>query len=336
MRKKLLALLLVLVISIGLLAGCGTSGSASATPTPASASGAPAETQTPYPTKPIQIIVPYNPGGDTDLYARSLANILTEELGVSVVVSNMPGAGGSIASTYVKDSDPDGYVVYWAHLAPILNSIMGIVDYTYDAFEVACLAVEDSASPFVVNASVYESLDDFVVKAEENPGKLNYGTDIGGLTHLMGLCFADAAGIDLNVVDVGGGSETLTALIAKQIDLACNNYMTVEQYLQSGELRCLGITAEERNPGLPDIPTLKEQGIDLVINKLFGFYFPKGTPDYIVETFSAAVEKAVQSDDFTALCAKCYTQPIYSDREEAVQKLKETYDLFAQFADQVK
>ncbi|MBZ4646220.1 MAG: putative tricarboxylic transport rane protein [Petroclostridium sp.] len=290
-----------------------------------------------YPTKPIQVVVPAGAGGDTDLNARTLGKYLEKELGQPVVIVNVNGAGGTLGSKKVKDSAPDGYTVLFYHPSMLLNKLLGLVDYTYSDFENAGVAVLDDTNVFVVNAeSPYKNLKDLIDDAKKNPGKIRFATEVGAFTHLQVLAFQDAADVQLNVVDVGAAAQKTAALLGKQIDIIGTQYGLVKDHITAGKFRALGVLSNERNPLIPDVPTFKEQGIDIAFTKFFFYSFPKGTPKEVIEKFSKAVEKVVTTnEEYKADAKKFLVTPTYMAPVDAMKYIKEKEDYYNTFKDKI-
>ena len=173
-----------------------------------------------YPTKPIEIVVPAGAGGDTDLNTRTMAKYLEKELGTTMIITNVNAAGGTTGTKKVLDSKPDGYTVLSYHNSTLISKILGLVDYTYSDFDVAGMGVMDKGNAFVVNnKSEFKSLDDLIAFAKENPEKVTVATEVGSFTHLQLLAFEAATGTKFNIVDVGGASDKITALLGGRIDI---------------------------------------------------------------------------------------------------------------------
>lgn len=290
--------------------------------------------QTAYPTKPIQVVVPANPGGDTDLNCRIMAKYLEKELGQPLVIVNVAGAGGSLGTRKVKDSAPDGYTVLFFHPSMFLNTILGIVDYDFTAFENAGIGVLDNTNIFVVNAaSPYKSIADVINACKAKPGSVKYATETGGLTHIQGLAFESEAGVKMNIVDVGTASQKIVALLGRQVDMIGISYGVIKDYVASGKFRVIGVFADERNPAFPTVPTFKEQGINLSFTKFFFYLFPKGTPHAIVSKFNAALSKVSTNKDLIAELAKFMVSPTYMDPATANKYMTEQYAMYTKYKD---
>lgn len=282
-----------------------------------------------YPTKPITVVVPAGAGGDTDANARLLGKYLEEELGQPVVISNVTGAGGTVGANEVLDADADGYSVLFFHNSLLLNRILGLTEDSYDSFKLAGIAVLDQGNTFMVSAdSQFEDLQDMVEYARANPGEVSIATEVGGFTHLQLLALQKDQGIELNIVDVGGAAEKVTALLGGHVDIVPTSLGLVKDYVESGDMRTLGIMAGERVDLMPDVPTFVEQGVNSEFEKFFFYGFNPDTPDEIVETFSAALEKVINNEEYVKEAAKFLVTPTYLNPEEAFDYIKKTEDQY--------
>jgi tripartite-type tricarboxylate transporter receptor subunit TctC len=293
---------------------------------------------TDWPKKSIQIIVPYAAGGDTDFNARIYAKYLEKELGKPVVVVNTTGSGGAIASRKVKDSDPDGYTILMNHSNMVMTQLTGVADFGYEDFEVACVGAMSPGDIITVNAkSPYKTLKDLVELTKNGSENVKSAGTVGSLTQLESLML-NSYGAKLNVVDVGGASERLAALKGGHVQVIPNPYGSIKPYLESGEFRALGYVSEKRNPLVPDIPTCKEQGYDVVVPIPYTFFFPKGTSKEIIEKFSKAVEKIAKTNkEYEQEIAKAYMQtPTYMNSEDAIKLFKSIKENFSKYQDALK
>jgi tripartite-type tricarboxylate transporter receptor subunit TctC len=317
--KKLMMVVIMLLVA-AMFAGCssdGGSGEASS-----SKSGD-------YPSKPITVVVPAGAGGDTDANARLLGKYLEEELGQTVVISNVTGAGGTVGAKEVLDSDPDGHTVLFFHNSLLLNRILGLVDYSYDSFKLAGISILDEGNTFMVSGdSKFENLNDMIEYARANPGEVSIATEIGGFTHLQLLALEKDQGIKLNIVDVGGASDKVAALLGGHIDIVPTSLGLVQDYVESGDMRSLGIMAKERVDLMPDVPTFIEQGVDTSFEKFFFYGFNPDTPDEVVEVFSKAVEKVVNNKEYVKEAEKFLVSPTYMNPADAFDYIKETEDFY--------
>ncbi|MBP1931926.1 tripartite tricarboxylate transporter substrate binding protein [Ammoniphilus resinae] len=334
--KKFTSMLFSSLLAVSLIAtGCSQQPQPTATP---SGNGENQQKETPvdkpvdYPKKPIQLVIPFAPGGDTDLNARVLAKHLEKELGQPVVVSNVTGAGGSVATQKVKDSKADGYTVLFHHNTMLLNNVLGVSPLSFKDFESAGIAMMDLTNTYTVSSkSKYHTLQDFIDEAKKRPNELNVASAIANFSQLTFLAFQKETGTEFNIIDVGGGNDQKTALLADRVDLIYGTYSLVKPHVDSGEFRVLGFMSEERNPELPDIPTFKEQGVNLVYDKFFFLSFPKDTPKEIIGKFSQAMEKVSNSKEYQDDLKKLYVTPKYMPPADAVTYLENVQKEYEKF-----
>lgn len=280
-----------------------------------------------YPTKPIEIVVPAGAGGDTDLNTRTLAKYLEKELGTSLVVSNITGSGGTVGVSKVLDAEPDGYTVLAFHNSMLLNNIYGLSNQSIADFKFAGTGVLDRSNTFVVSKdSKFKSLNELIDYAKANPKKVTVATEMGSMTYIQVMEFQQLTGVEFNIVDIGGASDKLTALLGGRVDIFPTSLGFVKSYLESGDFVSLGVLAEQRLESAPDVPTFQEQGVDMSIDKIFYWGFPKETPDEVVQTFSEAIEKAVANEEFQAEMLEYWVEPVYLNTEETAEKLQNLYD----------
>jgi tripartite-type tricarboxylate transporter receptor subunit TctC len=256
----------------------------------------------------IRIVVPFPPGGPTDVAARLIAQPLGETLGQSVIVENQPGAGGRTGSRFVARGTPDGYTLLMGgtNLNAIIPAIYKNLDYDPVKSFIAVASVASDAVVMVVNPSLpARTVAEFVQAAKANPGKLKYGSAPGIASHLASELLKYRAGIDMPFIPYRGGGPAITDLLGGQIDMIFNNKSVLLALIQGEKLRALAVTADKRWPELPDVPTLRESGFpDFPSDIVYGLLAPAGTPDAIVEKLNSSVSKALQSPELRANLAK--------------------------------
>ena len=240
-----------------------------------------------YPTKPIRLIVPFPPGGGTDLAGRLTADFLSQRLGQSIIVENKPGAGSAIGIDLVAKSKPDGYVLSWASsdgvsMLPALKSAM---PYRIPQdFEFVAIAARTSGIAVGVNPKLpFAKMADLIAYAKANPGRLRYSTlGVGTSGHLAGALISKAAGIELVHVPYQGSAPAVTAAVGGFVDFVLAGSSSVKPYADAGQLRALATFEMRRNPAAPDVPTLEESGMPGVsaVN-YYGILAPAGTPEPI-------------------------------------------------------
>ena len=257
-----------------------------------------------YPSRVIRIVVPFPPGGPTDVAARLISQPLGETLGQSVIVENQPGAGGRTGSRFVARAAPDGYTLLMGgtNLNAIIPAIYKNLDYDPVKSFVPVASVASDAVIMVINPSVpAKTVAEFVQYAKANPGKLKYGSAPGIASHLGSELLKYRAGIDVPFIPYRGGAPAITDLMGGQIDMLFNNKSVLLALIQAKKLRALAVTSDERWSELPDVPTMRESGFaNFPTDITYGLLAPAGTPDAVVATLNAAVNKAIQSAEFRA------------------------------------
>lgn len=261
-----------------------------------------------YPEKPVKMIVAFGAGGSTDTMARIFANYMGEELGQRFVVENREGAGGEIGWVTLANSAPDGYTIGLIN-SPVIEvypiTRPESVGYSLDQFRPLINVVTDPGVLAVAVDSPYETLEQFVAAAKENPGGITVSHEgVGGDDHLAALTFAGSAGIELNFVSFNGNAEATAALLGGHIDAFEGNMSEVASQVSDGAVRALAVWSAERMPQIPDVPTGAEQGFDVVSAASRGIAVPAGVPDDVYATLLAAAEKVVANEGFLAELAK--------------------------------
>ena len=286
------------------------------------------------PESTISVVLPASPGGTVDLSARVWAQYVKEICGWNAVVVNSAGASGSVAANAVLSSEPDGLTVLYGHNLVNVANVAGVTDYNYEAFTLGPNFSEEPAQQLYTNAEVYPDLDSFLEAARENPGKLQACTEMGAYTYYELLAFEQAAGIDLDFVDVGSTSEKMAALLGNQVVLSPSSYGVAKDYLEAGQFACIGFPGEEETEVLPDIPTLKSQGIDCVFAPQdFSFYFPEGTPEEIVHAYEEVTQEILQHEECQEALKNLGQVPKFMTAEEAAENEEALYNQFKNLQD---
>jgi tripartite-type tricarboxylate transporter receptor subunit TctC len=258
-----------------------------------------------YPSRPLHLIVPFPPGGSTDILARVLGQKLSEVLEQPVVVDNRPGAGGSIGAEAAAKAAPDGYTLLMGQLGPLAVSPAIYKKLPYDPVKsfapVSLMAIVPSVL-VVNNALPVRSAAELIAYAKKNPGKLAYGSAGNGSTsHLTTEYFKLATGTDILHVPYKGVGPMLTDLVSGQVAMGINGAPAVMPHVTSGRLRALAVTSLARVPSLPDIPTLDEAGVKgFEANGWYGIVAPAGTPSAIVLRLNSGIRRAVGTPELRA------------------------------------
>jgi len=292
-----------------------------------------------WPTRPVQVVVIANPGGDTDFNARTMAKYFTKITGEAMVITNVAGGGGTLAAEQVKQADPDGNTILFTHTGQlIVNEVAGLTEDSLDAFDICCIAGVDKSTVFVASKqSGVTSMQDLIDKSKAKPGSITYGTEMGSFSHVQGLMLEKLTDIKLKMVDAGTVSEKVVALLGNRIDLAAISYGSVQDYVQSGEMVALGQPNDERNPLLGDVPTFKEQGVDFVMEKPYVVAFPDGTDPAIIEKMAGIVKQITEMPEYEEELRKTFKQPVsYFGTDASIDRLKNTREDFMQYKDQLR
>ncbi len=252
-----------------------------------------------YPTKPIRLIVPFAPGGGSDLLARTVAQKLTGQLGVSVIVENRTGAGGSIGTELVAKSPPDGYTILLAAVSviavnPALYGAKVSVNVERDLAPISMLVKVPLT--IAVHPSVpAKSLNEFIALARARPGRMTYGSSGNGTSnHLIGAMLTSAAKLNMVHVPYKGGAPALIALLGGEVDMAVTQIPAVAALHRAGKVRIVAISGAKRSSALPGVQTMLESGLQgLDATSWTGIMAPVGTPRPIIDRLNAEIVKAL-------------------------------------------
>jgi tripartite-type tricarboxylate transporter receptor subunit TctC len=275
-----------------------------------------------YPDHPVEITVTFAPGGTPDILARALSEGLAATLKQPVIVVNKLGAGGAIGAASVARGKPDGYSLLFA--PALVQSVVPIVQPNagYDAQSLVpiCQTFETQMALIVKPDSPYKTVGDIIKAAKENPGKLSYGhAGTGSIPHLSMIELAGLTKTDFNVIPYKGDAEVPPAVLGGHIDFGPMTLSSVPK----GAVRIIGIFADARNPAIPEVPTVKEQGFDVAPTSFGGLYGPAGLPDDIKSTLEKACKTAAE-------------RPIYVDTAKRSFLGAELYTGSAAFAARLK
>ena len=286
-----------------------------------------------YPVKPIRIVIPYPPGGGTDIVIRAVSGRLSERLGQPVVVDNRGGATGTIGSEAVAHAAPDGYTLL-AHtnagitILPHLNKKL-----PYDPIKDFAPVTLAASSPylFVVNPKVAAtSVRELIALAKAHPGELNYASSGNGAsTHLAGLLFCQMTGVKMVHIPYKGSGPATTDLLGGQVQMRFSSIPPVLQHVRSGRLRALAVTSAKRFSLLPEIPTVADTVPGFEVLSWYGVFAPTGTPPAIVKRLNADFAAALNSPDVRALLATDGSEVVASSPEYFGKVIRAEYARWA-------
>jgi tripartite-type tricarboxylate transporter receptor subunit TctC len=257
-----------------------------------------------YPERIVRIVVPFAPGGGTDVIARTLAQEMAKDLGVTVMIENKPGAGTIIGTQAVATSDPDGYTLLMGTFANAVNpSLNANLPYDPNRDFAPVALVARSFNIVVVNPkSPIKSIPDLIAAAKAEPDKLSYGTfGIGTSAHLAGELFKSMAKVNLATIHYKGAAPAMTDLISGEIHVMFTTVAGAASLIESGQLRALAVTSAERSPAFPQLPAVAEAVPGYAAESWYGLLAPAKTPPDVIERLNKAAAKAVQSEAFKKL-----------------------------------
>ena len=279
-----------------------------------------------YPAKPVQLLVPWGAGGDSDAAMRIFAHFLTQELGQSVVVVNIPGAGGNLGNRQGKDAAPDGYTITMVHESVVTSPLVGMVDFTWKDFTPVanvCYAPMYLASR---PDAPWNDVQGMLAWGKANPGKLTFGATLGSVSHFFPLDVAYRGNLDMKVIGYDGTAKRMQGLLGGFIDLGEVNPGTAGDLVSSGKLKMLGSASEERNPLTPEVPTLKEQGLPVYIGVTRGVVAPRGTPEPILARLEEACQKVCENPEYMKKIRDSGSVSHFRNRADYVKLLTDMTD----------
>ncbi len=255
-----------------------------------------------YPSKPIRIVVPFSPGGTTDILARAVGQKLTEAWAQSVLVDNRPGGSGMIGAETVAKAPPDGYTVLMASVAEVAVNQNLYARMTYDPLKDLAPVTLAGFTPLilVIHPSVQaRSVNELIALAKAKPGRFTFASPgNGSVQHLSGELLKTVARVDITHVPYKGGAPAVTDLVGGQISMFFGGMPIVMPHVKAGRLRALAVTVTKRSPAAPDVPTMEEAGVPgFEITNWFGVYVPAGTPKAVIAKLNTEMSRVLNLPD---------------------------------------
>jgi tripartite-type tricarboxylate transporter receptor subunit TctC len=267
-----------------------------------------------WPTKPVRIVVPFAPGATPDIVARLLAERLQAKLNQTFVIENKPGASGNLGTEAVVRAEPDGATIGVSIVGPLALNTLLFSKLSYDPFsELALISrIVDQPSVLAVNADVpARSTAELIALIKRQSDKLNYGSiGNGSLSHLAMEAIAMVSGATIVHIPFPGSPQAMTALIRGDVQIACLPAAAVASQMSTGRIRMLAVTSQQRSALLPDLPTLKEAGVDVEANAWNGLIAPVKTPEPVVATISREVAEALRDPGIGEKLKALYMEPL--------------------------
>ena len=283
------------------------------------------------PCDTAQLIVPWAAGGGTHVIFSEFEKTIQElDVTPKIQVVTVPGQGGNKGAKDAAKAAPDGCTLFAIHQSAVTSFLNGRIDFHFDGFETVANL---TSTPDIVGANIdtpYDSFEEFKTYAEENPGAIKVGATFGSTSHFLWLLLAQKMGIEFSYVPYDGTAERMTALLSGAIDMGSLNVASGQKHFESNALKGLAIAAEERDPKVPDMPTLKELGVDLTFALERGIVAPKGTPEDVIAHWSDIFRQATEDqgliDSMTAKGTgldyqapdeyRAWAEDLYSEYEE--------------------
>ena len=288
------------------------------------------------PCSTAKLIVPWGAGGGTDVIFRIFVDAVNKEgTEPQLQVVNISGQGGNKGAKEAVKADPDGCTLFAIHQSAITSFFNGRVDFAWDAFDPIALLTR---TPAIIGANPdvpYNDVTELVAAAKADPKGIVAGGTLGSTSHFIFLLVEDATGSEFKHVSYDGTRQRMTALLAKNIQIGEINLAAAKKYIQTGELKALGITTPERNPEIPEVKTLKEQGIDLIYGTDRGVVAPKGTPKAAIDFWAAAFKKAAESPEVKQQMEAKGTSIEYLGPDAYETYRQETFDSWKAIAEKV-
>lgn len=290
-----------------------------------------------YPDRPVTLVVPYAPGV-TDQEARKLAEGLSKELGQPFIVQNKAGAGGAIGAQFVASAKPDGYTLLYA--APAVITISPFTANTPYKFEDLQPIARTTTSPHVLAASTnapYKNGKDMIEYAKKNPGKIVFGSSgAGTAVHLAGEAFAQSAGIQILHVPYKGLAPAITDVLGGSVDFVIGLPVAIKPQVDGGKLNAIAQFGPERNSSMPNVPTLKELGVNLSLSVDLGIFAPANTPKEIIEKINMSVQKVLSSAEFREFAIPRMITPAFLPATAYETVVKNDRDLYQKIVPTLK
>lgn len=293
--------------------------------------GAPAA-QADYPERPVKVVVPYNAGGGTDVLSRAVATGVSKILKANIVVENRPGASGMIGSDAVARSAPDGYTLVMTAADTHTINPHVYPKITYDAQKDFSPVAQVGYLPYaiVINPQLgVNTIHEYIDLAKKNPGKLTYASwGVGSSSHVAMEMLNVGQKLDVLHVPFTGAAPAMTAVMGGQVDALFVPLSLAKPNADAGKVKLLGLAAPKRFAGAPDVPTLTEQGVNVIAAPWIGILAPAGTPQKAIDVLSDAVEEAVKTDEVTKALTAGGLEINYRNSKDFGEFLKEDYVLW--------
>jgi tripartite-type tricarboxylate transporter receptor subunit TctC len=290
-----------------------------------------------FPEKEIQIIIPWAPGGATDLIFRALAASTEKYLGQAVVIVNKAGGGGAVGYVEGMKAKPDGYTLVTAVTPLTILPHQVKTAFTYKDFEPIINVVQDPAMFLVRSDAPWKDVKEFLDQAKKNPGMISVGNSgAGGGVHLIALAFEKAMGVKFNHIPFSGGGPSVTALLGGHINAVSVSPPEGISQVQAGKLRIMALFSETRFDMFPNIPTCKEQGVNFAMGQWRGLAAPKGTPPAVIQKLHDAFKKGMEDAGFKKNAKDMAVNLEYMSSSELGKTMAADHEFYGKLVKEIK
>lgn len=285
-----------------------------------------------FPDRPVRVVIPYAPGGGTDILFRVMAPIASKALGVSIIIDNKPGASTIIGTSEVARAEPDGYTLLAVDSAVLINPSLYRDKLPYDTVQsLQGVTMMATAPTILVTNPAFspKTLKDIIALAKAKPGQLDFGSGgLGTAVELAGQLLNIKAGINIVSVPYKGTGPALTAVLGNQVPMMYGGISSARPYLESGKLNAIAITGDQRNPAVPDVPTFAQLGLDIQASSYWGIYAPTSVPKPILDTLQRAFTTSLRDPEVLRRLADLGYTPIGNRPEEHTRQLHDMVKLW--------
>ena len=290
-----------------------------------------------FPEKEIQIIIPWAPGGATDLVFRALAASTAKYLGQAVVIDNKAGGGGAVGYVEGMKAKPDGYTLVTAVTPLTILPHQVKTAFTYKDFEPIINVVQDPAMFLVRSDAPWKDVKEFLDQAKKNPGMISVGNSgAGGGVHLIAMAFEKAMGVKFNHIPFSGGGPSVTALLGGHINAVSVSPPEGISQVQAGKLRIMALFSETRFDMFPNIPTCKEQGVNFAMGQWRGLAAPKGTPPAVIQKLHDAFKKGMEDAGFKKNAKDMAVNLEYMSSSELGKTMAADHEFYGKLVKEIK
>lgn len=269
-----------------------------------------------YPERAVEFIVPWSPGGGSDTLMRLVSANIEPHLGVEMPIINMPGVGGTVGLREASRRTADGYTISQVHEGLLMATLTGLTELTWDSFEPIALMTASPQFLIAQPTENYANFEEFVEYAKAHPNELTMGVTLGGLPHLFAAMIEQSYDLKFKYVGYEGTGERVRAIVGGNLDVAIGDVASSIEFSKNGDLVFLAAGSGDRHPALPDVPTFREQGQDLLLTVTRGIVMPKGTPAAARDTMEAALQKLSQDATYVEQTNNVGSQVTFMGQDE--------------------